>query len=59
MITAIITRVEREVEIPSTPNFIRFGKKDQDVAPVGSFSKADLEKIADAWKSNLLERAGH
>lgn len=44
------------VRVPRVPNFIHIGDGSRTV-PIGELSDRDLEKVADAWKVKLVERA--
>lgn len=51
MVTITVTA---DIEVPKVPNFLLYegGKM-----AVGDLRDSDLEKLADAWKTALLERA--
>lgn len=54
MIISTTVRREEQIEIPSIPNFFKKGKE---MVPISEIPKEDLEKIAEAWKANLIEKA--
>lgn len=45
-----------EVKIPSVPNFI-LRPEDEFPIPIHELSDAQLEKVADAWKKELITKA--
>lgn len=46
-----------EVRIPLVPNFVHYGANVGDVLDIADLEPAQLEKIADWWKRDLLAKA--
>lgn len=55
--TTVKLTVELDIKIPSVPNFIISKDGDHKWA-VNKFNRNELEAIADAWKAELLKKAG-
>lgn len=49
--------VELDIKIPSVPNFI-LAKDGSYKWSVSKFNRTELEAIAEAWKAELLKKAG-
>ncbi len=54
MIISINVTTKKELEIPTVPNFLKSGKE---TIRIKDIPQDELERIADAWKKNLLEKA--
>ena len=50
-------KIEVDVEIPMTPNFIQVAKNPYQVVPVQDFTDEELQEIGEEWTRKLIEKA--
>lgn len=51
----MIKTIEVTIEIPETPNFIRYG--DRKTLPVSDFTEKELREIGRQWTGGLVKKS--
>ena len=61
MDSIIKIKIDNDIKIPSTPNFIgvrfRTDSSEFKMVDIAEFTDQELSEIADKWKADLLDRA--
>jgi hypothetical protein len=48
-----------DVQIPSVPNFLRFGDGEGQMFDIAALTLDQLKQVGAAWTESLIERAGY
>lgn len=48
---------ERDVRLPTVPNFIFYGSRDSEKVSVGELTDAELRRLGKEWTEALVRRA--